>query len=229
LHLHTTHSDGTATVEALLDHVVSQTDLRVIAVTDHDTIDGGLEARALAERRGLPVDVVVGAEISSGEGHILGLWLTAPVPAGLPAAETVARIQAQGGLAIAAHPFFRARRPSRPTAPTMQGVGGLLAMIAFDAVESVNGTPGLQIANRRARRFNLCHRRLPEIGASDAHILPAVGKAHTLFAGQTAADLRRSLIDGTVVPATTWYRPGDLLAYASFWVRLSRAHGAPAW
>jgi hypothetical protein len=228
LHLHTTHSDGVATVEQLLAHVAARTDLRVIAVTDHDTIAGARRARELAERRGAAFEVIVGEEVSSAEGHIVGLWLREPVPPGMSAADTVAAIHAQGGLAFAAHPFFRARRPSRPGAPVSQGVGRLLKQIAFDAVEAINGTPCLQVANLKARRFNRRYCRLPEVGGSDAHILAAIGKSHTLNPGHSAADLRAALERGAVAAAHAWYRPRDLLAYAAFWVRVSRAHGAPA-
>jgi predicted metal-dependent phosphoesterase TrpH len=228
LHLHTTASDGTATVEQLLAHVAARTDLRVIAVTDHDTIDGAVWARELARRRGANFEVIVGEEVSSAEGHIVGLWLRERVAPGRSAAETVAAIHAQGGLAFAAHPFFRARRSSRPNAPTVQGVGRLLRHVAFDAVEAINGTPCLQVPNLKARRFNRLHCRLPEVGGSDAHILAAIGKSHTLFPGRTAADLRAALERGAVAAAHAWYRPGDLLAYAAFWVRVSRTHGAPA-
>jgi predicted metal-dependent phosphoesterase TrpH len=228
LHLHTTASDGVATVEQLLAHVAARTDLRVIAVTDHDTITGACRARDLVRRRGSHVEVIVGEEVSSREGHIVGLWLTHRVPPGLSAAETVAAIHEQGGLAFPAHPFFRTRRPSRPDAPMMQGVGRLLKHLPFDGIEAINGTPCLQVANLRARRFNRLHGRLPELGGSDAHILAAVGKAHTLFPGETAADLRRAIEAGQVAAATAWYRPRDLVAYAAFWVRVSRAVGAPA-
>jgi predicted metal-dependent phosphoesterase TrpH len=215
-------------VEQLLAYVAARTDLRVIAVTDHDTISGAERARDLAVRRGAAFEVIVGEEITSRDGHIVGLWLRERVPPGLSATETVAAVHAQGGLAFAAHPFFRSRRPSRPGAPMMEGVGRLLKQVAFDAVEAINGTPCLQVANLRARRFNRRHCRLPEIGGSDAHILAAVAKSFTLFPGHTAEDLRQAIIDGAVEAAHAWYRPRDLIAYAAFWVRVSRAHGAPA-
>jgi predicted metal-dependent phosphoesterase TrpH len=228
LHLHTTASDGVATVEQLLAHVAARTDLRVIAITDHDTIAGAQRAQDLVQRRGSHVEVIVGEEISSTEGHIVGLFLRHRVPPGMSAAATVDAIHAQDGLAFAAHPFFRSRRPSRPGAPMMQGVGRLLRQVAFDAVEAINGTPCLQVANLKARRFNRRYCQLPELGGSDAHILGAIGKSHTLFPGRTADDLRRAILSRRVVAATAWYRPADLVAYAAFWVRVSRAHGAPA-
>jgi predicted metal-dependent phosphoesterase TrpH len=223
LHLHTTASDGVATVEQVLAHVVAQTDLRVIAITDHDVIDGALRARDLATRRSSAIDIVVGEEVTSRDGHIVGLWLERAVPPGLSAADTVAAIHDQGGLAFAAHPFFRARGRRRAGARVTEGVGRLVRTLPFDAIEAINGTPCLQVANLRARRFNRRTCRLPEVGGSDAHILAAIGKSYTLFHGRTAADLRQSLVAGHVAAAHAWYRPGELLAYARFYVRVTRA------
>lgn len=227
LHLHTTESDGAPSVEQLLDHI-AQTDLQVIAVTDHDTIRGAEQAYQLSHRRGSPVEIIIGEEVSSRDGHILGLWLQSPIPPGLTAAETVAAIHAQGGLALAAHPFFRTRRPGHPGLLPVGGVGRLLRQIPFDGVETINGTPCLQVPNLRARRYNRRFCRLPEIGGSDAHILAAVGKSHTLFPGRSAADLRRAIETGRVRAARAWYRPRDLLAYAAFWVRIARDEGRRA-
>ncbi|MCC6628506.1 MAG: PHP domain-containing protein [Chloroflexi bacterium] len=223
LHLHTTASDGVATVEQVLAHVSSQTDLRVIAITDHDVLDGALRARDAAARCATAIDVIVGEEVTTRDGHIIGLWLEQPVRPGLSAAETVAAIQAQGGLAVAAHPFFRARRRVRAGARVTEGVGRLVRTLPFDAIETINGTPCLQVPNLRARRFNRQWCRLPEVGGSDAHILAAIGKSYTLFHGRTAADLRQALVAGEVAAAHAWYRPGELLAYATFYVHISRA------
>ena len=106
LHIHTCHSDGTASVRETLEYASMHTGLDVIAITDHDTIDGAIEAAALAKL--YRVEVVVGEEITSREGHVLGLFLTSRVPPRLSALETVAAVHAQGGLAIAAHPFLHA-------------------------------------------------------------------------------------------------------------------------
>ena len=70
LHMHTTFSDGWPSPTQLVDHVIRHTDLDVIAVTDHDTIEGALRAadRAGSRRR---LQVIVGEEVSSRDGHIL--------------------------------------------------------------------------------------------------------------------------------------------------------------
>src|SRR5262249_43221368 len=105
LHIHTTHSDGAATVPELLEHVAQFSDIRVIAITDHDSIAGARQAAQLA--RQFDVEVIVGEEVSTAEGHLLALFIDAFLPPGRPAAETIAAIHAQGGLAIAPHPFDR--------------------------------------------------------------------------------------------------------------------------
>src|ERR1035437_4893600 len=106
LHIHTRCSDGTASVREALEYASLHTRLDVIAITDHDTIESAHEAAALAPL--YRVEVVVGEEITSREGHILGLFLTSRVSPRLSAVETVEAIHAQGGLAVAAHPFLRA-------------------------------------------------------------------------------------------------------------------------
>lgn len=79
--------------------------LDVLAITDHDEIRGALVARHFARARPeLGVEVVVGEEISTQNGHLLGLFLEELVPPGLPALTTIERIHAQGGLAVVAHP-----------------------------------------------------------------------------------------------------------------------------
>lgn len=219
LHLHTTFSDGAATIGEVLDGVARSGALDVIAVTDHDTIAGAELAQQLVAQRRYPFEVIVGAEISSREGHIVGLFLRENVTRGLSAAATVAAIHAQGGLAFAAHPFFR-DRPLRHRR-AMDSVGALAAALPFDAIEVDNSTPFLQRANRRARRFAAAH-TLTAIGASDAHILAAIGKSHTIFPGTTAADLRRALVAGATRVGTTAYTPRELAAYLRFWCGYGR-------
>src|SRR5437899_7100941 len=112
LHVHTIWSDGAQRPEAIVD--AGRGRLDVIAITDHDEIRGALRARdyALAHPE-LGVDVVVGEEISTLNGHLLCLFLEECVPPGLTAVESIAAVHAQGGLAIAAHPFHPIRGVAR--------------------------------------------------------------------------------------------------------------------
>src|SRR2546422_585266 len=64
-----------------------------VAVTDHNTIRGALATRGLAD-----FPVIIGEEILTTDGEIIGLFLEGEIPRGLTAAETVERIKAQGGV-----------------------------------------------------------------------------------------------------------------------------------
>ena len=70
LHIHTIASDGTASVTSVLERAV-QLGLDVIAITDHERIDAAVAGRAIAQDRGLPVEVVVGEEVTTLGGHLL--------------------------------------------------------------------------------------------------------------------------------------------------------------
>ncbi len=215
LHMHTTHSDGQPTVRQLLEYVVTRASLDVIAITDHDTIAGTLEAQTLLSRLSYDLEVIVGEEVSTRDGHLVGLFLKERVSPGMSAAETVSAIHAQGGLAFAPHPFLRARqRPGKPI--TMVGLGTLVAGLALDAVETINATPFLDGANRRAQQFNAEACRLPVLATSDGHIPAAVGKGFTTFPGVTAEDLFAAIKSGATAAHRQSYRRGELLAYLRF-------------
>jgi len=80
LHVHTNHSfDGTAPVAAVLQEA-RQIGLDVIAITDHDAIDGALEAMDLAAKIG--IEVIPGIEISTAEGDLLALFVTKKIERG---------------------------------------------------------------------------------------------------------------------------------------------------
>jgi predicted metal-dependent phosphoesterase TrpH len=211
LHMHTTFSDGWPEPRELVEHARS-TGLDVIAITDHDTIEGALRAAEhAAGRRGL--EVVVGEEVSSRDGHIVGLFLERRIRPGMSAAATVHAIHDQGGLAVAVHPFWRTQRRSR--GGPVHGVGWLAAELDFDAVEVENATPGFYLFNQLARRL---HAGLgsAEVGGSDAHILDAVGRAYTEFAGKTGRTLRTAIESGSTLAGRRRYKAVGLMRYAAW-------------
>jgi predicted metal-dependent phosphoesterase TrpH len=221
VHVHTCYSDGQPTVQELLEYVTTQTTLNVIAITDHDTIEGAQEAKELARRRGCALEVIVGEEVSSRDGHVVGLFLHERIPPGLSARATVAAIHEQGGLAFAPHPFFRARQVEGAPV-TMVGLGALAADLDLDALETINATPFLGLANRRAQHYNRTVMRLPALGNSDGHILQAIGKGYTAFPGQTARHLYQAIRCGDTAARARAYTVPELLAYLRFWLRHMR-------
>ena len=214
LHLHTSFSDGWPSPEALVDHATLATDLDLVAVTDHDTIEGALRAADHSARTG-GVPVIVGEEVSSRQGHILGLFLERRVAPGLSAAATVDEIHRQGGIAIAAHPFWRTERMAERFRGPVHGVGWLAAELDFDAIEVENSTPGLGLANLLARRLADGSGQAA-VGGSDGHILEAVGKSATSFAGRTPAALRSAIERGATQPVSSRYQVGALLRYLAW-------------
>lgn len=212
LHIHTTASDGVASPEEVLEWVCSATDLKVIVITDHNTNAGALEAAELVSSKEYPVEVIVGQEVESADGHILGLWTPERIDPGMPAAETVAAIHAQGGFAIAAHPFaprFWAK------AGLDRGSRRVYDAVGYDGMEIANSTPLLFVANWMARFYQRSRGdRFACTGGSDAHILPVIGTSRTYFRGETAAELRCALEERTTHVSLPGFSPMRNWRYA---------------
>lgn len=191
LHAHLIETDP----KVFLDYVQEKTDLDVIALTDHDSIDNALRVKEAWQGKGYRFDLIVGEEINSIEGHIVGLFLNKTVESHLSIQETIKQIHEQGGLAIAAHPF-QAMSFRRPGVVLMDGIG-LKSLLKFgkqlDGIEVVNATPTLKDENLRASLINKTVLLKAEIGSSDAHILEAIGTGYTVFKGKNVQDLRRTI------------------------------------
>ena len=225
LHMHTDHSDGWPSPDALVGYLCRESRLNVAAVTDHDTLEGAWRAAEIAARMPNAPEVVVGEEVSSRQGHIVGLFLTTRVRPGLSARATIDQIHQQGGIAIAAHPFWRTERQGRRN--VVHGVGWDALHLEFDAVEVENGTPGFYLFNQMARRLNEV-KAVAEVGNSDAHILDAVGRAYTSFPGHTAAHLRLAVATATTKAHRDRYRAMGLVRYAAWGLSHQRLPAAPA-
>lgn len=204
MHLHTLYSDGTASVRELLDHVERHTDLDVIAITDHERIDGALRAKEIHAAGDYSFEVVVGEEITTRRGHVLALFLGQRIPALRPLPETLERIHDAGGIAVAAHPMA-------PFTPSL-GRRSLLAAHAaddprrrFDAIELMNPSAAGRMRHGARQRLNADVLRLPAVGNSDAHVLEGVGTAWTWFPGVTPADYRAAVAAATTRPAGSFW------------------------
>ncbi len=187
LHMHTRSSDGIATPQQVLQHIAQHTDIRLIAVTDHDCIDGAIEAARLGPQFG--VEVIVGEEVSTREGHLLALFIHKALPKGRPVVDTIKAIHAQGGLAIAPHPFDRSV-PSIGCNHHAPHLGDL----RLDGLEGFNGSVFWPLRECNLKAQTLAHQLgLAVTGGSDAHSLGALGKGYTLFDGASASDLYRAI------------------------------------
>jgi hypothetical protein len=196
LHIHTARGDGMADLPELLDHVQQKTDLTVIAVTEHDDLRPGLEAREMCARGSYRFQVLPGAEVTTLEGHLLALYLEEPVESLRPLAETLEAVHRQGGLCIIPHPMSwltRSIGQSKIERVLREQRDG----VYFDGIEVANLSAGARVSIRKARRLNDQRYHLAAVGGSDAHFLAVVGSAYTLFEGQGAEDLRRAILART--------------------------------
>jgi predicted metal-dependent phosphoesterase TrpH len=167
LHIHTRYSrDSVAPVPSLIDRC-RKNGLGPIAITDHHTIQGALEVE-----RAAPFQVIVGEEITSTAGNIIGLFLLRPVTGGLSPMETVAQIKDQGGLVLIPHPFDRFR-------PSALEHSALLEILPFiDLMEGYNSHSFFPIDNYKGVAFAREH-SLPVVAGSGAHSAVELGNTYT--------------------------------------------------
>lgn len=193
LHIHTSYSDGLLEPEEAVNYAVANTPLRLIAITDHNTLDGARHAYDywhLHRDAFGQLEVIIGEEISSRDGHILGLFLQDAVPPHLSAEETIRAIHEQGGVAIAAHPFTHLLS----AITDLHGVGRKIAELPLDGVEVRNSVPTELYANLITQSYNAAHCRHAEVGGSDCHYLPMIGRTYTRFEGSAPSDLHSALL-----------------------------------
>ncbi len=172
LHNHTRYSPDSRVSPADLVATARRAGLGGVAITDHNAVGGVREAQ---EAAGSGFLVVPGLEVSTVSGHVLAYGVREVVPRDRSVAETVERITALGGVAVAAHPFR-----------FWSGLGGkALAEARFSAFETTNART-LRRGNVRARR-QAHEARVGETGGSDSHFLDEVARAATIVEAEAAS------------------------------------------
>jgi predicted metal-dependent phosphoesterase TrpH len=160
LHVHTNRSsDGHTRLDELVPNI-RRAGLDGLAITDHNILSTDKFQEAL---------IIPGIEISSRDGHVIGLGLLNPVSRGLSGDETIREIRKLGGVSIIAHPYDLFRSAIKPERLTTMP----------DAVEVVNSGSILHsLTWKRARAFAEEH-HLPVTAGSDSHIPETIGNAFT--------------------------------------------------
>jgi hypothetical protein len=166
-HVHTRYSFDSLTDPTALARAAAAAGIDVLAVTDHDTWRGAIETREAAARLGLPLTVVIAAEISTDQGDVIGLFLRRDLRES-SAPRLCDAIRADGGLVLLPHPFKWHRLDE-----------ALLSRV--DLIEVHNARTG-RADNTRA--LELARRRdLPEIAGPDAHRIAELNLARVEFEG----------------------------------------------
>lgn len=191
LHIHSRYSkDSISSLKAILTRA-KKTKLDLIAITDHDTIEGAKEAIKMASEFG--VNVIIGEEIKTKMGDIVALFIEETILSGRGLVETVKEIHQQNGLAIIPHPgnWFA------------DGVSYESIFEIFDQLDGIelfNGAwPG---GNKReeTKTLNKLFFNLAGVGGSDAHLARQVGSAYTIFPGRSPKELYASIKNKTTMP-----------------------------
>jgi predicted metal-dependent phosphoesterase TrpH len=189
LHAHTMWSGDATTTPDELEAAVEAAGIDVLCITDHGTTNG---ATALADR--LPCRVVVGEELRTVAGEVIGLFLTERLPWGLSPTTAAERIRAQGGLVYVPHPFDPTRHCLREAE-----LDALVAAGLVDAIEVLNAKTPLSSLNERAAAYAAEHGLLGGAG-SDAHVPEAIGAAYVEMPDfDGPASFLTSLADARVV------------------------------
>jgi predicted metal-dependent phosphoesterase TrpH len=214
LHMHSTYSDGSATIEQILDHVQHHTLLDVIAITDHDVIEGALRARDLWMKGSYRFDFVVGEEVSTCDGHLLALYIEKHIAPGQSMERSIDLIHEQGGLAVIAHPLHRFFRHSCQR-EVMDRIH-VSKDVWFDGIETWNASFCGIYANRVAMRANREVYGLAELGNSDAHALSSIGSGITWFEGKGALDVRATIEAGLSAPGGRLWGMQDYIQWGHY-------------
>lgn len=161
--------------------------LDAIAITDHDSIDGALEAQEVARRRG-DILVVLGEEIDTKAGDLLGLFLREKVETQDPM-EAIRAIHDQGGIAVLPHPFAKSLSIEERVARALDGCEGFNARHA--TIASVDGTMGEPNIVAFAQEYDLTL-----TSSSDSHFYREIGRARTIVPASSLAEARQALLSG---------------------------------
>lgn len=188
LHIHTEYSfDCGMSLQTIIDRCL-KVGINCVAIADHGTIAGGLKMKEIA-----PFKVIVGEEVLTPIGEIMGLFLAEEVPSGIPAEEAIARIKEQKGLVCLPHPFDYMRGINQKC----QSLDDLASELDVVEVFNARALP-LPFAETKARRFAEKHGLLCSAG-SDAHTPREVGRAHVEMPEfDDSEGFRNALAQGTI-------------------------------
>ncbi|AEM39744.1 PHP domain protein [Pyrolobus fumarii 1A] len=197
LHVHSTMSDGKTSPKEIVLKVL-ELGFDIVAVTDHDTFEGSLQAARYVKSTGYELIPLIAAEIRTEAGDVLVYCPEKPlsrIPRRLE--DLVDHAHEEGCIVVAAHPFD-ARR---------YGVGERIYDVDFDAIEVFNANAD-PLSNRRALEAAKSLGK-PGLANSDAHVLDFVGSSFNIIeADDDPGSVIKAIRDGRVTPVPG--RPGPM-------------------
>src|SRR2546430_9447841 len=194
IHMHTNLGDGWASPAKIVEEATRR-GFPLIAITDHDHVEGAKRVKELIYQQNNSLQLITGVEVSTRQGHLLGLFVTKAPKAMRSVEESIEDIKEQGGLVIVPHPLGKlVPSLSRTKIDTLLEKG-----YTIDGIEMYNPSPANASMRPVVRDANQ-QWGLAETGGSDAHFWQHIGSADTLFPGSSPEDLRQAIIERTVRP-----------------------------
>ena len=190
-HIHTRFSRDSILAEEKFIRIALERGLTHVAITNHNNVEGAMAVRERAEAMGVAdqLTVILGEEVSTADGEVVGLFLSRTIPRGLTAVQTADEIHAQGGLVSVPHPFD----PFRPSHITRPALDALAEAGKIDVIEIFNSRVALGRHNQQAAEFAKRH-GIPGIACSDTHSSFEIAMCvNALPAFSTAAELKAAL------------------------------------
>ncbi len=182
-HIHSIYStDGILSPQRIIKIAYSK-GLNAVAITDHDTIKGGLQAKSIKQDE---IIIVVGSEVNTDFGDIIGLFLNEEIKS-RRFGEIIDEIRAQDGIIVLPHPYRRKRIPGRE----------LLKRV--DVIEGKNGRTSEELNSKAEELAN--ELKKPMIAGSDAHFSFELGRVWNVAENTSNCDdeeLRKKLLNGGI-------------------------------
>lgn len=211
LHNHTSYSSDGVVAPLDLLRAARKNGLDCIAVTDHNTVVGALEALALSQADPALPQVIPGVEVSTIDGDVVALYVTEDIPRGMSILDCIGLIKERGGLVYLPHPYDVLRRGAIAARVREQ------AAEQADFVEVLNGRSLTYRSVRNSYDLALRHAK-PQGAGSDAHVRTEVGRAYVVVDRRpTREDLVELVAAGAVREGLHWHE------YALNWALQPRA------
>ena len=173
VHTHTKYSKDSMLNKYLYLLMLKIRKINVVAITDHNTIKGGVEYKKFLEKYG--VRVIVGEEIFTTKGEIIGLFLKNEISAGLTPKETIDQIRKQNGIVYIPHPYDEKRyKTVLPLNEIEKNIKNI------DIIECHNGRNILQEFSIKQEEIANRYKKLKMVG-SDAHIFFELGRNYNMM------------------------------------------------
>jgi len=207
-HCHTVYSGDSSNCVGALIRAARKRGIDRLAITDHNTIEGALKAKALA-----PELVLVGEEVLTKRGELLAYYVKEEVPKGLAVEEALRRLKAQGAFISIPHPFDLRRHGWR-----LEELIELLPEV--DALEVFNARCLRKVHNEKALAFAREWSK-PMLAGSDAHSLVELGLAVVRLpafnsAEELRAAVRKAEISGQLLSVADHFKASTLIGLSKF-------------